>query len=327
MIKKTFLTILFIVISLFLFPAKASAADYNLSLTPPLLRVHIKPGKSISQVFTINNQSKTDKILVARLVPFTAADDLGNPVINPKNTADWLGYFSLANSRIRLNEPFTITAGSTEQIVLSLSIPNTAPLEDLYATLMISTYSNSLNKDLQGSNVTATIGSNILVTISSSAFPDTVLKIDSFQPQKGSLIKIGNLYFADSLTPLTFTALVHNDGSFLAETKGVFRVTTSRGNPVYLEGILPVNVLGKSQRRLVNSNGQAFTFTPSLSQIGSHQISLEIHTDNSNTTNSITIFFFPMKLTLGLILVLLVIFVLSQLTTHSLKHGSIDIPS
>jgi len=295
------------------------AADYGLSVTPPLLRVHIKPGKSITQVFTINNLSQGNQTLVARIVPFTEADDQGNPVLNPKSTAPWLGYFGLANSIIKFNEPFTVAAGATEQLILSLAVPDNAPLEDVYATLMISTYANSIDQGFQGAQLAATIGSNMLITISSAAFPDTILKIENFTPQANSLFKIGNLYFADSITPLTFTADVHNDGNFAAETKGVFRIT--QGNtPVYLEGILPVNVIGKSSRQLVNTDGQPFSFTPSLGQIGPHQITLEIKTDNSNTSNSITIVFLPLKLLIGLIVVVLIIIISVKITSVKPNH-------
>lgn len=319
-----FLTsILYIFIAHIFIVSPASAADYGLSISPPLLRIHIKPGKSITQVFKIENLSKSEKTLITRVVPFTKADTNGNPVIDPRTTADWLGYFSLANSNIKFDQPFTVAAGSSEQLILSLTVPETAPLMDIYATLIVSTYQNNIDTNLQGTSVSATIGSNMLITISTTAFPDTVLKIADFTPQKGALIKIGNLYFADSITPLTFTASVINEGKFLSETKGVFRVTTSQGTPVYLEGILPVNVIGKSQRQLLNTNGKSFSFTPSLGQIGPHQVTLEIKTDNSNTSNSINIFFFPFKISLGLIVAILTIITIIKITTTTTKD-SID---
>ena len=320
--KAIFLALLYIAF-LSLATKDVYAADYGLSVTPPLLRVHIKPGKSITQVFTLNNLGQGDQTLVARIVPFTEADHQGNPVLNPKSTAPWLSYFSLANSTVKFNEPFTITSGATEQLILSLTVPDNAPLEDIYATLMISTYANSVDQGFQGTQLAATIGSNMLITISSVAFPDTILKIENFTPQANSLIKIGDLYFADSITPLTFTADVRNDGDFTAETKGVFRIT--RGStPVYLEGILPVNVIGKSSRQLVNTDGQPFSFTPSLSQIGPHQITLEIKTDNSNTAASFTIVFLPLKLLLGLLVAVLIIVISVKLTTYYPKE-SVDI--
>lgn len=307
-------TIVFLII--FLFPHTVSAANYGLSIYPPLLRVHIKPGKSITEVFKIENLSSTDKTLVANIVPFSEADYFGNPILNPRTNAPWLSYFSLANSQIKLGQPFSVAAGAKEQLVLSLTVPDSAPLKDIYATLTISTYENSVDRTLEGTTIRATIGANLLVTISSQAYPATILRIENFYPTEGSFIKVGNLNFADSITPLKFTATVKNEGNFTAETKGVFRVTTKNNRPVYLEGILPVNVIAKSRRQLFNTNGSIFEFNPSLSQIGFHQIALEIKTDNSNTTGTIEIFFFPLKLALGLLLSLVIVVSLVKITAQ-----------
>ncbi|HAI22453.1 TPA: hypothetical protein DCP77_01100 [Candidatus Collierbacteria bacterium] len=318
MTKKIFITILLCVLTFaILLPKNISAANYGMSISPPLLRVHIKPGRSITQVYKIENLSNNDKTLVAAIVPFTESDISGNPVLNPKATAPWLSYFSLANSEIKFNKPFPISAGASEQLILSLSVPETAPLKDIYATLIVSTYVNSVDQTFQGSALRATIGSNLLITVSSQAYPDTILRIEGFYPAKGTVIKIGELYFADSITPLKFTATVNNEGSFTAETKGVFRVTSGKGKPVYLEGILPVNVIAKSQRQLLNTNGNSFEFSPSLSNIGSHQLSLEIKTDNSNTTSTINIIFFPLKLSLGLLISLLLIISIVRVTSKT----------
>lgn len=307
MIKKIFYTTISLFIVLVSFVTKTEAADYSLSINPPLLRVHIKPGKSITQTFTINNQSTTTQTLVASIVPFSSADNYGNPLLNPKSNAPWLSYFTLANANIKFDEPFSISADSSEQLILSLSIPDSAPLQDIYATLLVATYDNTLGKTLQGTTLRATIGSNLLITTSSKANPDTILIISDLLPTEGTFIKIGNLYFVDSLTPLKFSAEVSNEGNFASETRGVFKVITGNNKPVFLEGILPVNVIAKSKRVLVNTNANQFEFAPSIGQIGLHQISMEIKTDNASATSSLNIFFFPLKLSLGLLTVLIII--------------------
>jgi len=323
--KKTFITLLYILIFLFLTQEETYAANYGLSISPPLLRVHIKPGKSITQVFKIENLGATDKTLVASIVPFSEADNYGNPVLNPKASAPWLSYFGLANSQIKFNEPFTLSAGATEQLILSLAVPETASIQDIYATLLVSTYENSLGQTFQGTSVRATIGSNMLITISTQAFPDTDLKVIDFKPIEGSFIKIGNLYFLDSISPVRFSASVKNEGSFTAETKGVFKVTTGSNKPVYLEGILPVYVIAKSQRQLYNTTGSPFEYSPSLNNIGPHQVTLEIKTDNSNTKSSINVIFFPLKLSIGLIASIFIIITIVKITSKTPKN-SVDNP-
>lgn len=320
---QVILSIIILFIFVLSFPQAIFAANYSLSIYPPLLRVHIKPGKSITQVFKIENQSTTDKTLIANIVPFSEADNMGNPILDPKSNASWIDYFSLVNSQIKLNEPFTIVAGASQQLVLSLSIPETAPLKDIYATLIVSTYSNTLDQTYQGTTLRATIGSNLLVTISNQAFPDTVLRIEDFNPTEGTFMKIGNLYFVDSITPVKFTATVKNEGNFTADTRGVFRISTGKDKPVYLEGVLSVNVIGKSKRLLLNTSGSAFEFTPSMSHIGQYRVSMEIKTENSNTISTINVFFFPLKISLALIITLLVLITIIK-TASKPSNKSVD---
>src|SRR5258706_4434533 len=275
--------LLFLFIFIFLAPTSVHASSYGLSIYPPLLRIQIKPGKSITQVFKIENLSQNDRFLVARIVPFSDADDYGNPILNLKSPMNWLSYFSLANSTIKLAEPFTVRGNSSEQLILSLSVPETAPLKDIYATLLVSTYANALDIGYQGTAVSATIGSNMLITISSELNPATILKIDRLKPETGFFFKFCHFYLADNITPLTFSARVKNDGYFTAETKGLFKIITGKEKPVYLEGLLPVYVISKTNRTLLNTQGNSFTSTPTLGQIGLHRAIIEIKTDNSNT--------------------------------------------
>jgi hypothetical protein len=295
------------------------ASPYGMSIQPPLLRVQIKPGKSITQIFSIANLNADDKFFVARIVPFTKSDDLGNPTIDPKKQASWQKYFSLANSFIKLDEPFTVKGGSTEQLIVSISIPDTAPLQDIYATLLVSTYSNTAAAEYQGSVVSATIGSNLLITICSDLNPATLLRIENFVVTSGTYIKIGNTYFADNISPLSFSANIKNNGNYTAETKGLFRIVTKNDSPVFLDGILPVYVISKNSRKLLSQEGDSFAFAPTLSQIGSYRAVLEIKTDNSNSTSSVDIIFIPLKALAGLIMSFIIVITIISFTKKNNK--------
>ena len=303
--------LLLIAIIFQLFAIPANAQELNLSINPPLLRVNIKPGKSITQVFNIENKSPENVLLVARLVPFTSSDKFGNPILDPSSQVKWLNYFSLANSEIKLNEPFELKANSSDQLIVSLSIPDTAPLKDIYTALLVSTYGNTINNNLQGSSVKASIASNLLITVSTQLSPATVLKITDFNPETGSFLKLGNFYIIDNITPLTFNALVKNDGDFTAETKGIFKIQHGDADPIELQSILPQYVIAKNFRKLVNGQDKDFNFTPSVTQIGYFQAKLEIHSDNANTNSQINIVFLPIKIlfgfSVGLALILIII--------------------
>jgi len=321
MIKIIF-TLLSVLIFL-LFPINTFAANFGLSVEPPLLKVSIRPGKSITQVFKLTNLSDDDKLFVARIVPFKDADNYGNPVIIPDAKADWISYFSLLNANIKYGEPFPIKSNSSEQLIVGLTVPETAKSEDIYATLLISTYINATDIGYQGSSVNASVASNMLITINQQEFPDTILKIEKFFPIDGTFIKIGNFYLADNITPLIFSSMVKNDGDYTADTKGVFRVTTGSDKPIYLDGILPVNIISKTTRVITSTGGDSFKFSPEMGNLGFHKISLEIKTDNSNTSNSITIILLPIKLGLGIAIVSLIIFTILK-TTSKKQSFEID---
>ena len=313
--KKTFTTIIFL-LTLFLgYSSKAVAADIGLSINPPLVKAVIRPGKTITQIFTIENLSDSPKILVARLVPFTTADDLGNPHVDPRENAPWLGYFSLANSQISLDQPFELKPNQKTQLILSISVPATAPLRDLYATLLLTSYLNSTDSDLIGSSVSASIGSNLLLSISTQAAPPTILKITDFLPERGKYLRIGDYFFLDSITPLYFTALARNEGEFTAETKGIFKIERDETHPLHLQSVLPQYVLAKSSRRLGTLNGSQFHFTPSFNQIGRYTVRLDIRSENSNASTKIDVIFFPGKVFLGLIAALVFLQIIVKIST------------
>ncbi len=282
------------------------AAPVGLSIDPPLLKVQIKPGKSITKVFKIENTENVDKNIIARIVPFNKSDNLGNPTIDLKSKSPWLSYFNLSNANIKLDEPFLLKAKSSEQLILSLAIPENANLEDLYVSLLVSTYDNVLSTDQKGTLISATIGSNILVSVTSGLNPPTLLKINKFYPTSGNFIKIGRRYIADNLTSMTFTATAQNDGMFVTETKGTFKIS-KKAESIQLQGVLPQYVIAKNSRVLINSDGKPFSFNPTINNFGIHSINIDLKSENSNTSNSLEIIFLPFKALLGFSVTLIIL--------------------
>ena len=317
--KKISLIILAIIISLYsllyIHVKNVQAINIGLGIHPALVKVVIRPGKNITQVIKIDNRSTDNKTLVARLVPFTSADDFGNPNIDPRTTAPWLEYFSLANSKIQFDQPFELKAGQSDQLILSISIPAEAPLGDLYATLLVTSYATGIDNQLQGSALSATIGSNLLISVSTQGAPSTILKITDLLPEEGKYLKIGDYYFLDNITPLYFTALAKNEGEFTAETKGVFRIERNEQNPIELQSVLPQYVLAKSQRRLGTISDSKFFFTPGFSMIGPHAVRIDIRSENSNASTKIDVIFFPGKILIGIIAAIIFLRLIIRIST------------
>ncbi len=298
--------------SIFIHPVWASSI--GLAIDPPLLRVQIKPGKSITKSFFLQNTGTADKTVVIRVIPFNKSDKEGNPEINLKNQAAWQSYFNLSNTNIKLNEPFNLKADTKEQIILSISIPETANLEDLYANLLVSTYDNTLPNEQKGTQVSATIGANLLITITSEVDPKTITKIEKIYITSGNFLKIGRRFFIDNLSPFTIGAIATNNGNFLSEVKGTFKITRPNSEVVSVQGLQPVFLIAKSSRNLYNSDGKLFIYTPNLNQIGTYNAQINIKTENTNSTNSIEIIFLPIKASLALIISLLTLKTIVSLT-------------
>lgn len=305
-LQKHSISFIIVIVLFFAFHTPIHASYLNLSIDPPLLRVQIKPGKSITKAYTIENKSEQDQLLVARIVPFNKSDLIGNPILDLKNNHSWLSYFSLSNTDVELNKPFTVKAGAKQQLVISLSIPETAPLMDIYATMLVSTYSNTLPSEQKGTLVSATIGTNLLVTITTQLHPKTLLKIDNIKPNGDTVFKFGNIYIVDNLSPVTFTANASNIGDFTAEIRGLFKITKNK-QPVIMQGILPQYVIAKSARSITPSKDKNFTFEPQINHLGFYQASFEIQTENVTSQNSINLFLFPFKAFIGLLLSLVLL--------------------
>lgn len=302
----------FLLSSIFIHPVLASSI--GLAIDPPLLRVQIKPGKSITKSFFLQNTGTEDKTVIVRVVPFNKSDKEGNPEINLKNQATWQNYFNLSNTNIKLNEPFNLKANSKEQLILSISIPETANLEDLYANLLVSTYDNTLPSDQKGTQVSATIGANLLVTVTSEIDPKTITKIEKISLTSGNFLKIGRRFFVDNLSPFTISAVATNNGTFLTEVKGTFKITKPNSEVLNVQGLQPVFLVAKSSRNLYNSDGKLFSYTPNLNQIGLYTAQINIKTENTNSSNSLEIILLPIKATLALIISLLTLKTIISLT-------------
>ena len=316
---QTLSTCLLSLITAFYF-ANPALAEVKFSIDPSIVRIQVKPGKAITKAYTIQNYSNQDKELIVRLVPFNKSDNKGNPIIDLKTNSDLLRYTTLSNTNIKFNEPFVLKSLSKEQIVLSISIPENAEIEDLYATILVSTYSNSLPGETPGTIISASIGSNLLLSVTQNINPKTILKINNLKIVSKNYLKIGQKIIADNLSPLDFQAEISNTGNHLAEIKGTATITKGQES-LAVFGILPQYIISKNSRQILDSKGSdTFTYKPSVLNIGPHKININIKSENANTSNSLEIFFIPFKL----IVALLVTFTIFRQIFKKKTESSVD---
>src|SRR3990167_2068900 len=93
------------------------AQSLSLGISPPVLEVMIKPGKSITQAYRLKNDG--ERVVVnATIVAYSENGIKEDAEFNPE---PWI---TLLNTDIFFNKPFLMAAGEEKQIVLRLAPPD-----------------------------------------------------------------------------------------------------------------------------------------------------------------------------------------------------------
>ena len=312
--KKALSTLLLTLFYLLLSTSVVRGQALGLSLTPSLVEAVIAPGKSVSLVYNLTNLGQSPVTLVARIIPMSG-DASGQPVLKPNQRPEWLKYFSLKNSQQRLNEPFALGANDSRQLILSLNIPYQTAPGDLYATLLVSTsLPEEGNQKQNNTAIGAAIGSNLLLTISPSNHPPALVKIENFAPDSHDyFFRYSDYYFVDNFLPIHFSATAVNVGKYFTKTSG--RLTVNhQGKPVWVQNLLPLNLLAYGSRRLEGSPSAELIFKPRPTDLGSFQVSLDIRSDNSTSRTEISLVLVPVRLLAGIIICLILLAVIIKIS-------------
>jgi hypothetical protein len=260
--RKTSYRAFLLVLILFLtIPLTIHAQQVSLAISPPLLEVFIKPGKSIMVAYQLQNFADPT-ILSAQVLPFEPKDNLGN--IRIKEEFEGPIRFSLDNADIQLNQPFFLKTGDSQQLLLRVRVPDGAPDGDYYYTLLAQTQPPPTVEGVAGGRASAMIGSNILITVTGSGLVDVKGKIALFDVLPRWKFKVGSWKFNifDSNDKIPVVLIVENRGKNLIKPEGEIVLRGNFGEKAKYE-ILPQNILAQSQRLL--------TATPSAEIEGFHQ--------------------------------------------------------
>ena len=277
----------------FLFVPSALAQTLSLSIWPPILEVTLRPGKSITQVYRVKNTGD-DTVLTAQIVPFEPAGETGEVKLSSTpNPA--LSYFSLQNADLKLNQPFEVKSGASQELVLKITVPQSAPITDQYFTLLI----NSDTKYLlaaSGAKAAGSIGANILLTVTTTEVLNQTAKIEEFGLQGVSL----KVPIKDSFDSFDFIVRVKNTSDHYLKAIGQLTITNTFGRQIANLPLRNDNILAQSIRQLITEN----TWQP-VFPLGRYTATVSITPQNStNTTSqSLTFYVLPYKAFLALILV------------------------
>ncbi len=305
-LKHLFVIFVYLYICLFVYSGVVSAQQLSLSITPPLLQLVIKPGKSIMVAYNIENFGDP-VILTSKLVNFEPKDDLGN--IKLKDDLNGPIRFSLDNADLQLGRPFFLKTGASQQLLLRIRVPDGSPEGDYYYTLLAeSTPPNGL-EGVGSARAKASIGSNILITVTNSGIIEVKPKVVLFKT-------LGNVYDSFDKIPMVF--VIGNQGKNMIQPEGQITLKGDLGEELNYD-IVPKNILAQSERMIeaTPSADTAFSGKPvslvlSGFFIGLYHLSTSVtFGENSPTVFASTSFFvFPFKLLAGIVIVIVVTIVM-----------------
>src|SRR3990167_6911968 len=143
--KKLILIITIVLTLLSVIPISINAQQVSLSISPPLLELFIKPGKSIMVAYKLDNLGDPAFINL-KVLPFEAKDNLGNIRIKPEFEGPVR--FGLDNSDLQLERSFFLKAGGSQQILLRIRIPEKITDGDFYYSLLAETAPPTASEDM-----------------------------------------------------------------------------------------------------------------------------------------------------------------------------------
>ena len=302
--KKLFIPAIFLIL-LFFCSLPAQAQNLSLSLWPPLLEVMIQPGRMVTQVYKLTNNSDHPLSVVPVVRPFKPEGNLGQ--IKIETAQDKNNFFSFASGE-KLNQSFLLPVGQTKDLVLSIFIPKNAPEDDFYYTLLFSTTAANETWEEGGQTSSVTqIGANILLTVSKTGQPVILGRISRFSAPM----------IVDSFSPVNFEVILENWGRAFWKPSGKIQISGILKQKEEIK-LLEQNVLTNSLRRLSVS-----AWKPKL-PVGPFKAKLSfvpVGGGSSETTETqelsaeVSFWYFPYKLT-GVLLAVIFGLVLVKKLRH-----------
>ncbi|MBI3366427.1 hypothetical protein HY041_02255 [Candidatus Roizmanbacteria bacterium] len=301
-----------------LYPIPSFAQQISLSISPPLLKVFIKPGKSIMIAYKLENTGDPS-ILLTKVLPFEPADDKGT--IRIKSEFEGPIRFNLDNADFALGQPFFMKTRDSQQLLLRIRIPDGAPVGDYYYTLLAETTPPPTLEGAGSAGAKATIGSNILITVTKSGTIDVIGKIGLFDVLSRYTLKLfGNaIKIFDSNDKIPVVLIVENKGKNLFVPEGQIVLKGGFGEKAQYD-IIPQNVLAQSQRLMTASDSAEFDRPITLLIpgffVGLYKLSTTLNFgENSPNIFAATSFIaIPFKLIIGFLIALIIgIFIVKRL--------------
>jgi len=301
--KIKYLLIAFIL--LVFFPQTVRAQSLGLGIYPPLLEVTIMPGKTLTQVYHLTNSGEVNLTMTSAIVAFEPSDETGGVKIIENTEKLQPLQFGFLNADLRLGQTFSLPTGKTQEVVLIIKVPETAPEKDYYAILLFQT-SPLANLGGQSASQTQTkIGSPLLISVSRTGEPFRKASIEEF-----SLKNCAKLCIIDSFSPPQWLVRIKNSGHSFFKPLGKITLQGWLNQTETLD-LLPQNILSDSTREIQCQKEDQVVSCQSQSKflIGPFKAKLEFGLDDfsNDYQKEIQFIALPFKLGFGLLILVIIL--------------------
>jgi len=298
-----------------LFSTPVFAQQIILSVSPPLVEALIKPGKDILIGYKIQNLGDPT-IITTKITTFYPYGNRGNVQI--KQQLEGPVRFNLENIDIQLGDAFFLKNNAEQQVLLKMRVPENAPQGDYYYTLLFESKPQSELTGNSSSGAKATIGANLLLTISTDGIFELNGKINQFtvlQQYRFKLFdKTLNVFDSGSQIPVVLN--IQNQGKNLIKPSGIISINGTLGEKAEYS-ILPENILSESQR-IVHATPSANLSCENCSVVipgffmGQYTLDAKVNfgEGTKELVDSVVIYYVPFKLTIAIILCSIIGYVL-----------------
>ncbi|OIO12945.1 hypothetical protein COV53_04760 [Candidatus Gottesmanbacteria bacterium CG11_big_fil_rev_8_21_14_0_20_37_11] len=269
----------------------AIAQTMSLSISPPLLEVIIKPGKSITQVYKVVN-SGDPIILTPKLVELDENGIKSNPDFKRD---EWI---SLINQDVSFDTPLLLNTGAEKQYILRVNPPKDLEEKDYYRILLFSSTPNP-PANISQSAIRQNIGSILLISVTSTGMLNRSAQITKFDLPK----------ILDSFDALNAIIEIKNTGASFFRPIGQINLTGPIGKASF--DIAPNILLSGQKRILFEKNLTPFSLENKTLNLpgfflGKYQLEVKFTLDEGNivVSGSKVFYALPWKIACVILLVL-----------------------
>ncbi len=214
---------------------------WDVSVAPSTAYLRVAPGATDTHIITITNTGQTDLVIYPRVVDFAPDGKTGQPVLGDITS---FPYLDTAPDQL---PPLTIPINKKAQLSLVITPPSNAeekewPLVVLFQQNADNSGSSSMidtgRSPSSSSQITGTIGSNLVVLVSSQTEQPYLLTTES----------INTPILVDSFRDVTVEAILKNNGLAATVASGSARLLNMFDKSIIDTPLYPDTVLGHSTR-------------------------------------------------------------------------------